>query len=454
MEHKTTKDGLSGNATMSIEEEYRATSPRSAALFEAGKPFMPGGAAKGAYYYKPYPLTMDHGEGCYLYDVDGRRFVDYANHHTAQILGHNHPAVMEAVRQQMECGIALGAPTGIEARQSEEMCKRVATVERIRFTNSGTEATLHAIRLARGFSKKPKIAKFEGGYHGSHDAVEISVAPPLDKAGPATDPVPVPGTGGISPRAMEEVVLLPYNDEASVERLVSQHRDELACVIFDPKAGILDQRKEFVSAVREITRKHGVLLIFDEIVGFRVGRGGMQEYFGIAPDLTTYGKIVGGGFPVGAFGGRADIMDLLDNTKGPTGFGQSGTFSAHPLTMTAGWAMLRQLTPAAFAHLNSLGDQLRTQLNDLFKRKQIKAKAVGQGSLFSIHFTDEEMHTYRALARTDKALAHKVFLALMQEGYYLTQGISMCSLSLPMESSHIEGLVAAVDRAIERAMAE
>ena len=280
---------------ISVEEEYRRSTPHSADAFRRAAP-LTAGPAKGAYFFQPYPLTMARAQGCTLEDIDGRRYLDFANHHSTQILGHNHPKVMEAVRAQLEQGIALGAPTGIETDMAAEMCRRVATLDRIRFVNSGTEATLHAIRLARGFSQKSRIAKFEGGYHGSHDAVEVSVAPPLDRAGPIQAPHSVPGAGGISPYAAGEVLVLPYNDEAAVARLVEEHAGELACVIFDPKAGLLPVRPEFARAVREITRRHGLLLIFDEIVGFRVGRGGLQEQFGIDPDLTSFGKIVGGGF--------------------------------------------------------------------------------------------------------------------------------------------------------------
>lgn len=436
---------------VSIEESYRANTPRSLELFEKTRP-LTAGPVKGAYFYPPYPLTMERGEGCYLYDVDGQRYVDCANHHTGQILGHNHPAVMEAVQEQMKRGIALGAPTGIETDIAAEMCRRVDSLDRIRFVNSGTEATLHAIRLARGFSKRPKIAKFEGGYHGSHDIVEVSVAPTLDQAGPADAPHSVPTTGGISPNAPSEVVVLPYNDEAAVDKLIEKHRDELACVIFDPKAGVLPQRPEFARAVRDITRKHGVLLVFDEIVGFRMGVGGLQAHFGIDPDLSCFGKIVGGGFPVGALGGRADIVDLFDNSQGPTGLFQSGTFSAHPVTMAAGLAMLRELTPAAFDHLNGLADRLRTGLQAMFARHHIKAQMVHNGSAFSIYFTDAELRSYRDLVGVDKSLAPSVFLALLEEGYFLSNGLGMCALSLVMENTHIDGLVAATERALERAV--
>ena len=435
--------------TTTLEESFRQASPRSLQYFERACAVMPGGA-KGAYFYRPYPLTVASGEGCHLLDVEGRRFVDFANHHSAQILGHCDPTVDEAVRRQMERGIALGSPVGVETLLAEEMCRRVASLERIRFCNSGTEATLHAIRLARGLSGRAKIAKFEGGYHGSHDVVEISVAPPVDQAGSAAEPVSVPTAGGISPHTAREVVVLPYGDERAVGRLIERHRGELACVIFDPKAGILSQRKEFAQFVRRITRDNDVLLILDEIVGFRVAWRGLQHRYGISPDLTTFGKLVGGGFPVGAFGGRADIMDMLDNSRPDSSFFQSGTFSAHPVAMAAGLATLGRLTPEAIDRLNALGDRLRGGLDELFARRRVAARVVVEGSLFSIHFTDQDVADYRALAGADKKMAHRVFLALLEQGYFLSHTLSINALSLPMDASHVDGLVAAMSRAIEQ----
>ena len=440
-------DETSAENRTSLEERYRAGSPRSGAAFEEARSVMPGGV-KGAYYFPPYPLTVERGEGCYVYDLDGRRLADFNNHHTAQILGHGNPAVVAAVQEQVSRGIALSAPAGVETALAGEMCGRVKSVEKIRFCNSGTEATLHAIRLARGVSGRTKIAKFEGGYHGSHDVVEVSVAPPLDRAGPPAAPHSVSTAGGASPHATGEVVVLPYNDENAVERLLARYRRELACVIFDPRAGILSQRTEFAQFVCDVARRINVLVIFDEIVGFRVGTGGLQAHYGITPDLTTFGKIIGGGFPVGAFGGRADLMDRFDGSRGPTGFFQSGTFSGHPVAMAAGLATLKQLTPDVFAHLNGLGDRLRHGLNRLFSERNADAAAVGVGSLFSIHFSREEMLNYRHLASADKASAHDLLLGLIEEGYYPGNGLVMCAVSSPMDESHVDGLIEAVGRAV------
>lgn len=432
-----------------LHQKFRDDAPRSAELFERGRSSM-AGVAKGAYFYAPYPLTMVRGEGCYLFDADGRRFVDFHNHHSSQILGHCHATVAKAVTERLEQGLALGAPVGNESELAEELCNRVESLDRVRFCNSGTEATLHAIRLARGFSGRPKIAKMEGGYHGSHDIVEVSVAPPVEKAGSATAPLSVPTAGGMSQNAPSEVIVLPYNDANAAAKLIRKHRDELACVMFDPRAGIYSVQKEFAQALRQITRENDVLLVFDEIVGFRFGYHGLQAHYEIDPDLTTFGKLVGGGFPIGALGGRADVMDLFDPTRGPTGFFQSGTFSAHPVAMAAGLATLQELTPAAFSHLNRLGDRVSSGLNGVFEEKDFTARALNLGSVFSIHFTRELVDNYRKDAAYDKSLRNPLFLALIEQGHYISPSLGMSALSTPMEDAHINGLVDAMGRAIDR----
>ena len=434
-------------STADLIARYRQATPRSRALFEAGRDYN-AGAAKGAYFYPPYPLAMARGEGCYLWDVDGRKYLDCANHHTAQILGHRNERVEAAVHEQLQKGIALGAPTGIETAIAKEMCRRVDSLESIRFVNSGTEATLHAIRLARGHAKKGKIAKFEGAYHGNHDAVEISVAPPLDRAGPAEAPFSVATAGGIAPAAASEALILPYDDEEACEKLIAKHADELACVLFDPKAGLLEMRPEFAVALREITRRYDILLIFDEIVGFSAHTGGLQKVYGIDPDLSCFGKIVGGGFPVGAFGGRADLMRLFDNSRGATGFFQSGTFSAHPVVMAAGLATLRELTDETLDHLSAMGSRLKEGLNALFAARHIPARAVCLGPVFSIYFTDGPVATYRDLAHIDKEPVYPLFLSLIEQGYFLGAGLGMCALSTPMQTDDIDGLIRAVGQAL------
>ena len=427
---------------------YRARTPRSCEAFKRAGEVMPG-VAKGAYYYAPYPLTIARAEGCHLYDVDGNEYVDFANHHTTQILGHNHPAVVRAVERQLEQGIAVAAPMGIETALAEAMCRRVESLDMVRFCNSGTEATLHAIRLARAYTGRHVIAKFEGGYHGSHDAVEISTSPDPAKAGPADRPIPVASAGGMPPNATDNVIILPFDDEAAVEAIVAEKSDELAAVILDPKTGVIPQRMDFVRAVREITARYGVLLILDEIVGFRAAPGGVQSQCGILPDLSTYGKIVGGGFPAGAFGGRGELMSLLDPTRGKARVFQSGSFSAHPVTMAAGLAMLEVLTPDVYARLDRLTDRLVKGLEDVFARTGTVATVAASGSTFSIYFTRGPVRTYRAVAAADKGPVSEVYLSLLNRGYYLSNGLAMNCLSAAMDESHVDGLVAAMAETLE-----
>ena len=427
---------------------YRERTPRSYEAFKRSGEAMPG-VAKGAYYYAPYPVTVERAEGCHLYDVDGNEYVDFANHHTTQILGHNHPAIVRAVERQLARGIAVAAPMGVETALAEALCGRVESLDMVRFCNSGTEATLHAIRLAREYTGRHIIAKFEGGYHGSHDAVEISTSPDPAKAGPADRPIPVASAGGMPPNATDNVIILPFDDEAAVEAIVAERRHELAAVILDPKTGVIPQRLDFVKAVREITAKYGVLLILDEIVGFRASPGGVQAQCGILPDLSTYGKIVGGGFPVGAFGGRKELMSLMDPTRGKARVFQSGSFSAHPVSMAAGLAMLEVLTPDVYARLDRLTARLVNGLEDVFAHTGTVATAVASGSTFSIYFTRGPVRTYRAVAGADKRPVSDVYLALLNRGCYLSNGLAMNCLSAAMDESHIDGLVAAVAEVLE-----
>jgi glutamate-1-semialdehyde 2,1-aminomutase len=409
---------------------------------------MPAGVAKGASYQAPYPLYLESGDGCYVTTMDGQRLLDVRGHHTATILGHRHPAVEAAVRAQLDRGAALGGPVAAEHGLAAELCRRVPAVERVRFTGSGTEAALHALRLVRGWTGRPRVAKFEGGYHGSVDALDLSLRPPADRAGPADAPFAVPNVRGLARGAVEDAVILPYNRPAAVARLLEQHRHDLAAVFYDPRAGILPVDLAFVQFLRRITADLGLLLVFDEVVSFRLGPGGLQGLAGVRPDLTTFGKIIGGGFPLGALGGRADLMGLFDESAPPTGFAQSGTFSGHPVALAAGLATLEGLTPAAFAHLDRLGAAVRDGCNDLFARAGVAAQAAGDGSLFSLHFTDRPLVDARALRTVDDAVAGQVFFGLIANGVLPAPGLTMNALSLPMGHAQHQRLLEALERAL------
>ena len=430
-----------------VSERYSAANPRSQALFERVRKVMPGGV-KGAYYYPPFPLSLERGEGQYLWDVDGHRYLDLANHHTAQVLGHNHPAVVAAIASQVKRGVALGASMGNEVEMAEEMCRRVASLDSIRFCNSGTEATLHAVRLAREFSGRPKIAKFEGGYHGNHDGVEISVAPPLDRAGPrggAGGGARGRGHGPQRRRCGRHPTLRRRGrgggDRRRPRRRAGLHHARPQGRRHAAAAGVRPRCR----GDREKARPHPPVRRDRR---FPRRHRGIQEQFGIRPDLSTYGKIVGGGFPVGAFGGRRDIMDLTDNSAGPARVFQSGTHSGHALAMAAGRATLDQLTPEAFAHVNGLTERLCRGVERELERAGIPGRAVRDGSAFSIYFSAAQPRSYRSLARCDKELNAPVFLSLLNQGYFLSHALGMNAVSLPTQAADVDGFVEAFGRAL------
>ena len=432
----------------SLQEEYRQVTPRSRAQWERGKPVMPGGLIKGAFWSDPYPIYVDRAESCYLWDLDGRRYVDFENHHTATILGHSHPAVVAAIQDAIGMGIAHGAPTNLEAEIAEELTSRMPSIEKVRFVNSGTEASLHATRMVRAITGKPKLAKFEGNYHGSHDALEISVFPSLDEAGPDDSPNAVPGWKGMARGSADNVVILPHNQRESVELILREQKDEVAAVFYDGKPGYYDTSHDFVRWLREITEELGILLVMDEVVSFRVGRAGFQGVCGVEPDLTIFGKVVGGGMPVGAIGGRADLMDVLDHTQG-TGLYQSGTYSGNTFTLAAGLATLRTLTPEVYDHMDTLGERLKGGLNNVFSRAGVPHQVLKEGSIVGYHLTDQPVTDYRSAATADKDLNDRIGMAMMLEGYFARATMGMI-LSVPMQTEHIDDYLGTLENILSQ----
>ena len=321
---------------------YVALNAGSGAKHEEAKRFLPGGDTRNSIFWNPFPIYVSGADGSHITDVDGNERVDFINNMTTLILGHRHPAVIEALADQLALGVSYPAPTPLVVEWGELMCERVPSLDKIRFVNSGTEATLNAIRAARAFSGKNLLAKCEGAYHGNHDAVQISVTPNVDMAGDEDAPNAVLMTSGMSPKSADEIVIMPYNDLEAAERTIRENADQLAAVIIEPingQCGMVPADPEFIEGIRGITSELGILLIFDEVIAFRASRGGAQEYYGVTPDLTCFGKVIGGGLPVGAFGGRDDIMSMWD----PSGAGgpqvaHAGTFNGNPMTAAAGVA--------------------------------------------------------------------------------------------------------------------
>src|SRR5438067_9329496 len=326
---------------------YRETTPRSRALHERAVTVMPGGTTRTTTYFAPYPLYIERGEGCRVWDADGTERIDMLGNYTAMILGHSHPKVVEAIRAQAARGTGFAAANPAEVQLATILCERVPSVDAVRFCNSGTEATMFAMRLARAFVGRPKIARMEGGYHGTHDHAEVSTHPELGSAGPPDAPSPQKDSIGTPDWALDQVVVLPFNNPDAAEAAIRREGGALAAVILDPiigAGGVIGATPEFQQRLRDVTRDLGILLIFDEVISLRVAPGGAQQLYGVTPDLTTMGKIIGGGLPVAAFGGRSEVMELLDPRRSPS-LAQGGTYNGNPLGMAAGLAAMKELTP-------------------------------------------------------------------------------------------------------------
>jgi glutamate-1-semialdehyde 2,1-aminomutase len=326
---------------------------------------------------------------------------------------------------------------------AQEICRRIFSVEQVRFCNSGTEATMNAIRAARAFTGRSKVLKVEGGYHGSHDLAEISVTPPLEAAGPASAPHAVPGEPGIPDAIVDDVVVVPFNDAAAVRAAFDRHGSELAAVIIEPMlgaTGTIPAEEGYLPRLRGLCDRHDVLLIFDEVITLRLHEGGAQALYGVQPDLTTLGKIIGGGVPIGAFGGRADVMSLFAPPE--PRMVQSGTYNANPLAMAAGLAALRLLTNEEIIRINLLGSRLASGLENVLDEMGVIGQITGMGSLWTMHFTTNEVRDYRSMASSHAGLQRLVHLGLLNRGIF-TAKRGMAVTSTPMSAGDIDVFVSA-----------
>jgi glutamate-1-semialdehyde 2,1-aminomutase len=433
--------------------DTRFDDPRSQsrALFERARRVIPGGTSKANLHVRPHPFYLLEGLGCRVTDVDGVERLDAINNFTALIHGHAFPPAVEAVTGQLRRGTAFSASTPEEVALAELLVERVPGLERVRFGNSGTEAVMMAIKAARSYTGRDRIAKFEGAYHGYYDDVQVSFSSRPDDWGPDDAPASVPSSGGIPKHRVLETLVLPWNDRDACERLIERHATELAAVLVDPLAnrmGFIPPAEGFLTFLRQLTRARGILLIYDEVISFRVGYQGAQGRYGGEPDLTAFGKIIGGGFPIGATGGRADVMEVFDpGTRGPR-IASGGTFSANPVSMTAGLATMRAMTPAAFQRLDALGARLRARLGDAFREARVPGQATGEGSLFRLLFTDRPLRSYRDVDQVAEARMERLFRALLDAGVLLhTTGLGC--LSTPMGESEVEEIATAVAQALQ-----
>ena len=434
-------------------DQFIADTPESARRQAEAERWLPGGSSRGTAFFAPHPHFIERGEGHYVEDADGNRLLDFMINATSLILGHAHPDVTRAIQERAALGTAFTGPTDEQVRMARLLAERVPSVDSIRFTNSGTEGTMMAIRAARAFTGREKIAKFEGGYHGAHEYVSVSVRPPLEKLDPS-GPTPIPEHPGMPKSVLEQVIVLPYNDLDWCERVLRENAAEVACLIMEPVVssfGYLPGEAGFLRGLRDLTEELGIVLIYDEVQSFRIAPGGAQEALGVTPDMTSFGKIIGGGTPVGAFGGRAEIMELFDPTKGAP-IAHAGTFNANPVTMAAGEAVMTRLTPDVFARMNALGDQLRAKLRAVFDEFEVEARVTGIGSLFGIHFTSEDIRDYRAVVRSNQTMRRALFMGLLNEGVLLQTGAAGALTALTTESE-IDALVDSTRRVTQRSLA-
>jgi glutamate-1-semialdehyde 2,1-aminomutase len=409
--------------TRSLLDEYLARTPRSAALFERAAASLPGGSTRTTIYSAPYPPYMTRGEGIRTWDVDGNEYRDFLGNYTSLILGHAHPEVVAAVEAQVRRGSAFAAPTEQEIELAEEIRRRLPSVELLRFANSGTEATMFALRAARAFTGRPLVARFEQAYHGTHDTV-------------------VPWTPGVPDAVSGLVVELPWADPAGVERVLAGRERELAAIIIEPvqgAGGVRAAPPELLRFLRDLTSRIGALLVFDEVIAFRIGPNGAQGRLGgVRPDLTTLGKIIGGGYASGAFGGRADVMAQFDARRSGS-LVHGGTFNGNPVAAAAGLATLRYLTPERYGALERLADRLRATIARGIERDGLDARVDGVASIFQV-FPGSGLKPPEGLSAQAA-----MFLGLLVDGFHVAPR-GMGALATPATEADVDQLAAAVLR--------
>jgi glutamate-1-semialdehyde 2,1-aminomutase len=423
----------------------RVKTGKSKALFERARNLMPGGVNSPVRAFLPYPFFTSHAQGSKIFDVDGNEYIDYCLAYGPLILGHCHPRIISAVEQQLKKGTLYGTPTEAELKLAELICKNVPSIEMVRLVNTGTEATMSAIRAARGFTKKEKIIKFEGCYHGAHDSV-------LVKAGSGATTFGAPSSLGVPEEAAKNTLVIPYNDTEAL-RLAIRENENIAAVIIEPvigNIGVVPPRKGFLGEVREFTLERDIVLIFDEVItGFRLAFGGAQEYYGIKPDMTTLGKTMGGGFPIAAYGGRKDIMQMISPSGGVY---QAGTFSGNPISVIAGLAALETMHKKGERFYQELETKTRTIVDAAEKLKEennvpIQVNCVA--SMFQIFFGKQPVVDYVSAKLCDAQKYMMFHRKLLEEQIYLPPSqFETCFLSISHSKNDIKQTLGAFESAL------
>src|SRR5215831_5846061 len=429
MSEVVTGSGAVSAAVEGARARYAARRPRTLALHDRAQAFLPGGNTRSVLYHPPFPLRIARAWDAVLEDVDGHQYTDLLGEYSAGLYGHSNPVVSKAMTDALHEGISRGAHTRYEVDLAEAVCARFASIERVRFTNSGTEANLMALSAARAFTGRDRVLVFRGGYHGGL----LTFA-----AGPSLVNAPY------------DVLLAGYNDTAAAQALLGEHAATVACVLVEPMlgaSGCLPGDPAFLSGLRETTRQTGALLIFDEVMTSRTGSGGLQARLGIRPDVTTLGKYIGGGSSFGAFGGRAEVMELFDPAR-PGALPHAGTFNNNVISMAAGHAGLTQVYPPEVAERHTArGDGLRGELAQVFRAAGAPYQVTGVGSLLAVHPTTAPVRSPADLSGSDPRLLELLFLDLLEQGYYIAPRGYM-ALSLALTSGQLAGFVEAVGKVL------
>lgn len=441
----------------------------SAQFYEQAKKFIPGGVTANIKYFAPHPIVMNKGKGSRLWDVDDNEYIDYLLCYGSLILGHGHDTVNEAVNYQLtSIGTAVfGAPHDLELKMAQKLIELFPSMDMVRYTNSGLEATLLAIRLAQAYTSKTKIGKFEGHYHGGYDQVLLSVSPDLKEAGEEIRPNTVPDSEGIPQYYVENTIILPFNDLPRTEQLLRKHQHELAAIILEPvQGGFIPADDHYMQGLRKLTSELNILFIFDEVkTGFRLTLGGAQSLYCVEPDITALGKVLGGGFPIGAIGGKREIMEMMApdqhrdilsagaNTKLSSrskGVFHSGTYNGHPTVLAAGLATINVLSEHdVMAELIRKTNFLREKLEEVYAKHGIPMQTLGMGSIFNIILSKKVIKNYRDMQNVNTELRKKIDYELLGQGVY-TKPLNRYSMSTAHTEEDILLTVAAHDEAIKR----
>ncbi|WP_340110881.1 aspartate aminotransferase family protein [Maribellus mangrovi] len=423
-------------------------------LYKKAEKVLAGGVSRNTVFRQPYPNYANTASGCYITDIEGARRIDFANNMAALIHGHSFPPVIDAVIEQLKKGTAYTLASEIELEFARHLIKRVDSFERIRFVNSGTEAVMAMIKASRAFTGRPKIAKAEGSYHGTYDFAEVSQTANPSNWGRIDRPASVPLAHGTPPNVRKDVIIYPYNDIERTLNILDRYADTIACVIIDPvphRVGLMPGTDEFIEAIYSWTRKNDALMVFDEVITFRVNYGGAQANYGVQPDLTSLGKIIGGGFPVGAVAGRADVMKVFDPHEKNLLLPHSGTFSANPITMTAGFKAMEYFDRKAVKDLNALTNKAIAQIREAIKLADVPISITGSGSMFRMHLRSTPPKSYREVWQNpeESALIKELLDYMYSSENILMINTFSCMLSTVMTQTEINILTEGLHRAFK-----